>query len=74
MVIWYSVVSVCGSNDVMVIGCSAVWDKYLPMTHSPTFSLPPPLQIMPVNIIPHLLKEPKFPAEFIPEYTRLLER
>ena len=29
---------------------------------------------MPIKSVPHLLKEPRFPSEFIPEYVRLLER
>ena len=35
-------------------------------------SLPP--QLLQVRSLPHLLKEPKFPSEFMPEYVRLLER
>lgn len=37
-------------------------------------NLPDNLQLLKVKSILHLLKEPKFPSEFIIEYIRLLER
>ena len=32
------------------------------------------IQLLQVHSLSHLLKEPKFPSEFLPEYIRLLER
>ena len=34
----------------------------------------PSIQLLQVHSLSHLLKEPKFPSEFLPEYIRLLER
>lgn len=43
-----------------------LFDEYILLVCSP--------QLLQVSHIPHLLKEPKFPSQFIPEYIRLLER